>query len=109
MYLTATNIVNDVVTVMAVHSIYRYSAGFGGTNALHGKTLRLLGEMVDSQLPALIRFDLEPNADLLHALKMEEVIVPSDAQVDAYFNMLPPWDSRPQVQRGPDFCPMVQA
>jgi hypothetical protein len=38
MYLTATNIINDVVTVMAVHSIYQYSAGFGGTNALHGKT-----------------------------------------------------------------------
>jgi hypothetical protein len=62
MYLKVTkNILNDVVTVMAVHSIYRYSAGFVGT-------------------------DLDPNADLVyHALEMEEIVLPSDAQVDAYF------------------------
>jgi hypothetical protein len=117
MYLTATNILNDVVTVMTVHSIYRYSAGFGGTNALHGKTLALLGEMVDSQLPTLIRFDLEATADLVHALEMEEVIVPSDAQVDAYFNVRTAENLMPAVtvanggtiMRLCNFCPIVLA
>jgi hypothetical protein len=41
-YLVATNICNNVVQVTMAHSIARYSAGFGGSNALHGGTLALL-------------------------------------------------------------------
>jgi hypothetical protein len=36
-YLIATNIINDVVRITVVLSIARYSAGFGGSNALHGR------------------------------------------------------------------------
>jgi hypothetical protein len=95
-YLVATNIGNNVVRVTVAHSIARYSAGFGGSNALHGGTLALLGEMVGDQLPMLVKFLDDPAEDLVHALAMEEVIVPTDAQVDAYFltptaeNLLPP-------------------
>jgi hypothetical protein len=53
-YLVATNIINDVVCITMVHSILHYSAGFGGSNALHGKTMALLGEMVGTQLPTLL-------------------------------------------------------
>jgi hypothetical protein len=84
-YLVATNICNDVVRITVVHSIARYSAGFGGSNALHGRTLALLGETVGAQLPLLVRFADDPDEDLPHAFAMEEVTVPSDAQVDAYF------------------------
>jgi hypothetical protein len=67
------------------HTIARYSAGFGGSNAFHGRTLTLLGETVGAQLPLLVRFLDDPNEDLAHALAMEDVTVPSDDQVEAYF------------------------
>jgi hypothetical protein len=39
---------------MTIHSIARYSAGFGGSNASHKKNLALLGKMVGTQCgPAL--------------------------------------------------------
>jgi hypothetical protein len=38
-YLTATNFGHDIVKVSVLHSIARYSAGFGGSNALHGHTV----------------------------------------------------------------------
>jgi hypothetical protein len=47
-YLTAAN---NVVKVTTVHSLARCSAGFGGSNALHGHVLALLGETVGTQLP----------------------------------------------------------
>jgi hypothetical protein len=84
-YLTATNIGHDVAKVTTVHSIHKYSAGFGGSNALHGKTLALLGETVGTQLPMLVQFDPDPNEDFVHALAMEAVTVPSGDMVDAYF------------------------
>jgi hypothetical protein len=84
-YLTATNRWNNVVRVTAVHSIARYSAGFGGSNALHGQVLALLGETVGPQLPMLVKFVDDPTEDLAHGFAMEEVCVPSDALIDAYF------------------------
>jgi hypothetical protein len=77
-YLVATYIINEVVRITVIHSIARYSAGFGGSNALHGKTLALLGEMVGTQLPTRVRFI----ADLLEDLAVR---MPPDALVDAYF------------------------
>jgi hypothetical protein len=35
-YLTATNIGHAAAKITTVHSIHKYSAGFGGSNALHG-------------------------------------------------------------------------
>jgi hypothetical protein len=94
-YLTVTNIGNNVVRVTVMHSIARYSAGFGGSNALHGQTLALLGETVGNQLPMLVKFMEDPAEDLPHALAMEAVVVPSEIQVTTYFanpaaeNLLP--------------------
>jgi hypothetical protein len=84
-YLTVCNRWNDVVRVTVIHSIARYSAGFGGSNALHGQVLALLGETVGPQLPMLVKFVEDPDEDLVHGLAMEEVCIPSDAIVDAYF------------------------
>jgi hypothetical protein len=70
-----------------LHWIKQYSAGFGGNNALHGKTLGLLGEVMDTQLFPLIRFHQDPNHNLVHALLVKEVRVPSNALVDAYFSL----------------------
>jgi hypothetical protein len=84
-YLTATNFGQDAVKITVLHSIARYSAGFGGSNALHGHTLGLLGEMREDQLPMLVKFDKDPSEDLIHGLTLEEVTVPSDVLVDGYF------------------------
>jgi hypothetical protein len=84
-YLTVSNRWNDVVRVTVIHSIARYSAGFGGSNALHGQVLAVLGETVGPQLPMLVNFVEDPDEDLVHGLAMEEVCVTSDAIVDAYF------------------------
>jgi hypothetical protein len=116
-YLTATNIGSHAVRITAVHSIHKYSAGFGGSNALHGKTLALLGETVGSQLPMLVQFDPDPAEDFAYALGMEEVTVPSEAMVDTYFalpmaeTLLP----QPTVAQGAvemnlaNFCPIPLA
>jgi hypothetical protein len=85
MYLTATNISADDVRVTIIYSISKYSAGFGGSNTLHGITLGLLGEMVGTQLPPLVQFNVDPGEGLVHTVTMEEVIVPMDALVDTYF------------------------
>jgi hypothetical protein len=84
-YLVATNTPHGEVRITVIHSIARYSAGFGGSNALHGHTLALLGEMVDGQLPTLVKFDQDPQEDLAHALAVESVTVPPPAAVDAYY------------------------
>jgi hypothetical protein len=84
-YLTATNRWNDVVRVTTLHSVAKYSAGFGGSNALHGRVLALLGETVGTQLPMLVILVDDPTEDLAHGFAMEEVCVPSDALVDANF------------------------
>jgi hypothetical protein len=76
---------NDVVRVTTVHSIAQYSAGFGGNNTLHGRTVAILGEMMGDQLPMMIQFDPAEDEDLAHALALEAVMVPNDALVDAYF------------------------
>jgi hypothetical protein len=116
-YLTATNIGHNAARITTVHSIHRYSAGFGGSNALHGKTLALLGETVGSQLPMLVQFDPDPDEDFTHALTMENVTVPSDDMVDAYFalpiagTLMP----QPSVAQGgvqmnlASFCPVPLA
>jgi hypothetical protein len=84
-YLTATNFGTGEVRITIIHSIARYSAGFGGSNALHGKTLGLLGEMREDQLPMLVQFNAARAEGLIHALSMEAVTVPSDGLVDGYF------------------------
>jgi hypothetical protein len=81
-YLVAANICNNVVQVIVAHLIARYSTDFGGSDALYGKMLALLGEMVGDQLPMLVKFMDDPEEDLIHALAMKAVIVPSDAQVE---------------------------
>jgi hypothetical protein len=84
-YLMATNIGSGDARITTIHFVAKCSAGFGGSNALHGPTLGLLGEIVGNQLPTLVRFDPDPTEDLIHALPMEAVTVPLDALVDAYF------------------------
>jgi hypothetical protein len=116
-YLTATNIGNDVVRVTTVHSIHKYSAGSGGSNALHGRTLALLGETVGTQLPMLDQFGPNPTEDFPHALGMEAVTVPSDAMIDAYFELPTAGTLLPQptVDQGAtnmnlaNFCPLPLA
>jgi hypothetical protein len=80
-----TNICNNVVQVTVIHSIAHDSTGFGGSDALHGQKLELLGETVGTQLPMLVKWLEDPTKDFIHALAMEAVTVPTDAQVVAYF------------------------
>jgi hypothetical protein len=96
-YLTATNFGHAGAKISVIHSIARYSAGFGGSNALHGHTLGLLGEMREDQLPMLVRFDKAPLENLEHSLIMEEVVVPTAALVDGYFATATATHLMPQV------------
>ena len=68
-----------------VHSIHRYSAGFGGSNALHGKTPALLGETVGAQLPMLVQFDPDPDEDFSHGLALQDVVIPTNDMVEAHY------------------------
>jgi hypothetical protein len=71
--------------VTVIHSIARYSAGFGGTSAFNGRILGLMGEMVEEQLPPMVQFPEEAEANLLHGLLLENINVQPTALVDAYF------------------------
>jgi hypothetical protein len=84
-YLVATNTGNGSAQVNLLHSAAKYSADFGGSNVLHGRTLALLGEAIGDQLPMMVRFNDDPTENLTHALVLESVIVPTKAQVDANF------------------------
>jgi hypothetical protein len=75
---------DTLITYLTVSNRWN-SAGFGGSNALHGQVLALLGEMVGLELPMLVKFVDDPVENLVHGLAMEEVCVPSNALVGAYF------------------------
>jgi hypothetical protein len=97
-YLVATNFGDDQdAKISVLHSIARYSAGFGGSNALHGHTLGLLGEMREDQLPMLVKFNKNPTQNLGHALELEEVAVPTDVLVGGYFGTATATYLMPQV------------
>jgi hypothetical protein len=85
-YLMVSNKPHGVPRVTVMHSLFRYSAGFGGTNALHGKILGMLGETVGGQLPPLVQFrDDDAEVDFASALLLENVNVQPAAAVTAYF------------------------
>jgi hypothetical protein len=88
-YLTVTNRWNDVVRVTTVHSIALYSAGFGGSNALHGQILALLGETVGTQLPMLVKFVDAPTEDLY--LRMHSSMPTLQEQLLLTSCQQPPW------------------
>jgi hypothetical protein len=79
--------------------------------------LALLGETVGTQLPMLVKLVDDPLEDLPHALTLEELIVPSDATVDAYFAGAAALDLMPTPILGnggvnmnlSNFCPMPLA
>jgi hypothetical protein len=67
-YLVTSNTPVAAPRVTVLHSVARYTAGFGGVSASQGRILGLLGEMVGDQLPTLIQFVENPVHDLLHGL-----------------------------------------
>jgi hypothetical protein len=84
--LMVSNKPHGVPRVTVMHSLFRYSAGFGGSNALHGKILGMLGETVGGGLPPLVQFrDDDPDLDFVSALALENVNVQPTAAVTAYF------------------------
>jgi hypothetical protein len=64
---------NTPVTVL--HSVARYSVGFGGQAALHGKVIGLMDEMVGDQLPPMVRFRDVATENLAHAFALENVTI----------------------------------
>ena len=116
-FLTATNVGSNSVRITVIHSMAQYSAGFGGSNTLHGQTLGLLGEMREDQLPMLVKFDPDPAENLAHALMTEEVTTPPDALVDAYFATATAAHLMPYVSKAQggvnmnlsNFCPIPLA
>jgi hypothetical protein len=73
-YLVASDIINGEVCIALLHSIKWYSARFGGSNALHSKTLVLLREMVDTQQPPLIRCNQDPDEDLVEEVRVHQML-----------------------------------
>lgn len=84
-YLLVSNTPHEEARVTVLHSMYRYSAGFGGANALHGRIIGLLGEMVMEQLPTMVAIRNGVDENLAHAFTLEHVVAPTNAAVQAYF------------------------
>lgn len=72
-YLTVGETTTGTPRVTVLHSLARYSAGFGGVLALHGRVVGLLGEVIGDQLPPMILLSEEDDENLVHALTMEEL------------------------------------
>jgi hypothetical protein len=90
-YFMVLNQLYGAPLVTVIHSLFRYSAGFGGRNALHGKVVGMLGETVGGQLPPLVRFqDDNVEDDFASALVLENVNVQPAAAVTAYFKQAQP-------------------
>jgi hypothetical protein len=85
-YLTmlATGVASARVTV--VHSIRKYSAGFGALSAFQGAIMGFLGETVRDQLPVFIQ---APTAvgdqDLTMSFSIQEMDVPTGAEIASYY------------------------
>jgi hypothetical protein len=84
-YLMVASLPHGASRITVIHSLAPYSAGFGGANTLHVRTLGLMGEMVSDQLPMMIQLPDDPNLGLAHALLLENVIIQPEAATDAYF------------------------
>jgi hypothetical protein len=74
--------------------------------------------MREDQLPMLVKFNQDPDENLVHVIMMEEVMMPLDALVDAYFASAMATNLMPQVtmtQGGgvetnlSNFCPIPLA
>jgi hypothetical protein len=67
--VVASNSSSGEPRITVLHSLARYSAGFGGQAALHGQVLGFMGEMVGGQLPMMVQFRETVTDSLVHALR----------------------------------------
>ncbi len=109
-YLTVTNTGATSAKVTVIHSLARYSAGFGGNSSLQGRILGFLGETVGTQLPTFVGTSSAPGDDLAHGFTLEDVDVPTAIQVEAYFNGPAAGNLMPAIPAGVNsmlLCPLV--
>jgi hypothetical protein len=86
-YLTvsATGAASARVTV--IHSIGKYSAGFGALSAFQGTIMGFLGETVGDQLPIFVRAPVAVDEkDLIASFAIKQLAVPTEAEIVAYFS-----------------------
>ena len=84
-YLVASNTPTGEPRITVLHSLARYSAGFGGQAVLHGQVLGFMGDMVGDQLPTMVRFRETVTDNLAHAFALESVTIQLAASVAAHF------------------------
>jgi len=84
-YFVASNTPTGEPRITVLHSLARYSAGFGGQAALHGRVLGLMGEMVGDQLSMMIRFRETVTENLAHAFALENVTIQPVESIAAHF------------------------
>jgi len=86
-YPVVSNTPNGMPRVTVLHSMARYSAGFGGQAALHGKVIGLMGEMVGDQLPPKVRFSDVATENLMHAFALENVTNQPAESVTTHYDL----------------------
>ena len=86
-YLTVTATGATSARVTVVHSIGKYSAGFGSLSAFQGTIMGFLGETVGDQLPVFVQAPTPVgDRDLASAFAIHEMAVPTGAEIAAYFS-----------------------
>jgi hypothetical protein len=86
-YLTASETGAAATRVVLVHSIGKYSAGFGALSAFQGTIMAFMGETIEDDLPVLVQAptDTANDQNLSSAFGLREVAVPTEAEIVAYF------------------------
>ena len=85
-YLTVSETGTATTRVTVVHSIGKYSAGFGALSAFQGTIMAFLGEVIGENLPVFVQ---APTAigerGLASAFALYELAVPTENELTAYF------------------------
>lgn len=86
-YLTISETGATATRVTVVHSIGKYSAGFGALSAFQGTTMGFLGEVVGENMPVFVQAPTTAgDQDLISSFALREIAVPTEVELVAYFS-----------------------
>jgi hypothetical protein len=73
--------------IVLVHSIGKYSRGFGALTTFQGTIMAFIGETIGDSLPLLMQAPINTaiNRTLILAFALQQVVVPSKAETVTYF------------------------
>jgi hypothetical protein len=85
-YLTISETGAAASRVTLVHSIGKYSAGFGALSAFQGTIMGFLGETIGENMPLFVQAPTAVGAsNMVSSFSLKAVAVPTEAEVVTYF------------------------